>query len=197
MLSVCLTTMTCSLFVMMAVSPSAGEKIQYMISNSESRIMKRGVLEQPEVTPIRKKRNANYRYGFSNEEITRIVDAHNTGRQNVNPTATNMVPLVSVRLSSPAIAMSLQWRHKGRDGVSNHQPHHCLLSCLFRRRSKKTPKLRVTSPCAGNSPVTGEFPAQMASGAENVPIQWRHHGDNVFIRCVCGCQFVTMFARTT
>ena len=31
---------------------------------------------------------------------------------------------------------------------------------LFRRRSKKTSKLRVTSLCAGNSPVTGEFPAQ-------------------------------------
>ena len=30
--------------------------------------------------------------------------------------------------------------------------------------------------CAGNSPVTGEFPAQMASNAENVSIWWRHHG---------------------
>ena len=33
--------------------------------------------------------------------------------------------------------------------------------------------------CAGNSPGTGEFPAQMASNAENVSIWWRHHvGDN-------------------
>ena len=30
--------------------------------------------------------------------------------------------------------MTLQWRHNGRDGVSNHQPHHCLLNHLFRRR---------------------------------------------------------------
>ena len=29
--------------------------------------------------------------------------------------------------------------------------------------------------CAGNSPVTGEFPAQIASNAENVSIWWRHH----------------------
>ena len=29
--------------------------------------------------------------------------------------------------------------------------------------------------CAGNSPVTGEFPAQKASDAENVSISWRHH----------------------
>ena len=40
---------------------------------------------------------------------------------------------------------------------------------------QKTPKLRVTGLCAGNSPVTGEFPAQMASNAENVSIWWRHH----------------------
>ena len=52
----------------------------------------------------------------------------------------------------------LQWRHNRRDGVSNHQPHDCLLSCLFRCRSKKTSKLRATGLCEGNSPVTGEFP---------------------------------------
>ena len=28
--------------------------------------------------------------------------------------------------------------HNERDGVSNHQPHHCLLNGLFRYRSKKT-----------------------------------------------------------
>ena len=70
---------------------------------------------------------------------------------------------------------TLQWRHNGIDGVSNHQPHHCLLSCLFERRSKKTSKLRVTGLCAGNSPGTGEFPAQRARNAENVSIWWRHH----------------------
>ena len=70
---------------------------------------------------------------------------------------------------------SLRWRHNGCDSVSNHQPHDCLLNRLFRRRSKKTSKLRVTGLCAGNSPETGEFPAQMASDAENVSIWWRHH----------------------
>ena len=39
---------------------------------------------------------------------------------------------------------SLQWRHNECDGVSDHQPHDCLLNLLFRRRSKKTSKLRVT-----------------------------------------------------
>ena len=43
------------------------------------------------------------------------------------------------------------------------------------RKSKKTSKLRVTGLCAGNSPVTGEFPAQRASNVQNVSIWWRHH----------------------
>ena len=69
----------------------------------------------------------------------------------------------------------LQWRHNGCNGVSNHQPHNCLLNRLSRRRSEKTPKHRVTGLCAGNSPVTGEFPAQRASSGETVSIQCRHH----------------------
>ena len=70
---------------------------------------------------------------------------------------------------------SLLWRDNGHDVVSNHQPHDCLLDRLFRCRSKKTSKLRVTGLCAENSPETGEFPAQMASNAENVSIWWRPH----------------------
>ena len=73
---------------------------------------------------------------------------------------------------------ALRWRHKGNDGVSNRQAHDCLLNRLFRRISKKTSTLRVTGLCEGNSPGTGEFPAQMSSNAENVSIWWRHHGTN-------------------
>ena len=62
----------------------------------------------------------------------------------------------------------LLWRHNGRDSVSNHQPQHCLLNCLFGRRSKKPSKLRVTDLCA----------AKMASNAENGSIWWRHHDPN-------------------
>ena len=70
---------------------------------------------------------------------------------------------------------SLQWRHNEHDGVSNHLRLGCLLNCFYRRRSKKTSKHRVTGFCEGNSPVTGEFPAQRASNAENISIWWRHH----------------------
>ena len=48
---------------------------------------------------------------------------------------------------------SLQRRHNEHDGVWNHQPYDCLLNYLFRRRTKKTSKLRVTGLCEGNLPV--------------------------------------------
>ena len=69
----------------------------------------------------------------------------------------------------------LQWRHNDCDGISNHRRSHCLLNCWFRCRSKKTSKLRVTGLCEGNSPVTGEFPAEKASNTEIISIWWRHH----------------------
>ena len=47
---------------------------------------------------------------------------------------------------------SLQWRHNDHNDVANHQAPGCLLNRLFRRRSKKTSKLRVTCLCVGNSP---------------------------------------------
>ena len=53
----------------------------------------------------------------------------------------------------PTRIKSLQWRHNGHDGVSNHQPHDYVLNRLFRRRSKKTSEFRVTGLCEGNSPV--------------------------------------------
>ena len=60
-----------------------------------------------------------------------------------------------------ACAISLRWRHNGCDGVSNHQPFDYLLNRLFRHRSKKTSKLRVTGLCVGNSP-----------GPVNSPHKW-------------------------
>ena len=73
------------------------------------------------------------------------------------------------------LIVTLQWRHNERDGVSDHQTHDSLLNRLFRRRSKKTSKLRVTDLCVRNSRVTGEFPTQRASTAENFSIWCRHY----------------------
>ena len=70
---------------------------------------------------------------------------------------------------------TLQWRHNERDDVANHQRLEYLLNRLFRRWSKKTGKLRLTGFCEGISPITGGFPSQGASNAENGFIWWRHH----------------------
>ena len=78
-------------------------------------------------------------------------------------------------LNTAMTPTALQWRHNERDGISNHQSHDCLLDPLSRRRSKKTLKLCVTGLCAGNSPVIGEFSAQMTTNAENVSIWWRNN----------------------
>ena len=90
--------------------------------------------------------------------------------------------------------IALQWHRNEHDGVANHQLHQCLLERLFWRRSKKTSKLHVTGLCEGNSPVAGEFPAQMASNADNVSIWWRHHG--LRVRVCCGYVFVAIFICT-
>ena len=91
--------------------------------------------------------------------------------------------------------VSLRWRHNDHAGVSNHQPHGCLLNRLSRRRSKKTSKLRVAGLCAVNSPGTGEFPAQMASNAENVSIWWRHHAYSNTIEDRHRVAVVTIFSK--
>ena len=88
--------------------------------------------------------------------------------------------LTSLSLSKQSVVSlyrlyPLHERRNERDGVSNHQPHDCLPNRLVGRRSKKISKLRVTGLCEGKSPVTGEFPAQRASDAENVSIRYRHH----------------------
>ena len=71
--------------------------------------------------------------------------------------------LVWYVIISPDCTMvtSLRWRHNGRDGVSNHLPHDCLLNRLFERRWKKTSKPRVTGLCVGKSP-----------GPVNSPHKW-------------------------
>ena len=79
------------------------------------------------------------------------------------------------------LIITLQRHSNGHDSVSNHQPHGCLLNGWFSRRSKKTWKLRVAGLCVVNSLRTGEFPAQMASNAENASIWWCHQGNLAFL----------------
>ena len=121
------------------------------------------------------------RYNFSNFSNSRWV----TGEKMFLDTIWHLInwPLEEAAVISNWTSWnsSLQWRHNGRDGLSNHQPHDCLLNRLFGRGSKKTSKLCVTGLFARNSPGTGEFPAQMTSYAEIVSIWWRHHVWNIDI----------------
>ena len=82
--------------------------------------------------------------------------------------------LVTPLGKSAVISISL-WRHNESDSVLNHQPDDCLPKRVFTSRSMDTSKPLVTGLCEGNSLVTDEFPAQMASKAENVSTWWRHH----------------------
>ena len=66
---------------------------------------------------------------------------------------------MAARITGSIFGTTFQWRHNESDGVSNHRCLDCLLNPLFRRRSKKTSRLRVTGLCEGKSPMTGEFPA--------------------------------------
>ena len=74
---------------------------------------------------------------------------------------------------------TLPWRHNDHDGVSNHQPHGCLLNRLFRRISKKTSKLRVTGLCVGNSPGPMNSPHKGPVTRKMFPF------DDVIMNCVC------------
>ena len=71
-------------------------------------------------------------------------------------------------------SMRSKRHHNECDGISNHWRFDCLLNCLFRHRSVKISKLRVSGLCQGNPPVTSGFPLQGASNAENVSIWWHH-----------------------
>ena len=88
---------------------------------------------------------------------------------------TGIKPHFPIWLTALDVDIFHQYNDVVMSAVAFHQPHECLLNRLFGRRSKETSKLRVTGLCVGNSPGTGEFPAQRASNAENVSIWWRHH----------------------
>ena len=73
---------------------------------------------------------------------------------------------------SLSMTMTLEWaRWRLKSPTSRLFTHLFILTQI-----NEISKLRVTGHCAGNSPVTGEFDAQMASNAATVSIWWRHHG---------------------
>ena len=84
---------------------------------------------------------------------------------------------------------TLQWRHNKYDDVSNHHPHDYLRNRVFRHRSKKTSKLRVTGLCVENSSVTSEFLAQ--KGFHLMTSSW----DVFNLVCLCRWLDEVMYQR--
>ena len=72
---------------------------------------------------------------------------------------------------------TLQWRHNGRDGVSDHQPHECHTQPFIQVQIKENIKAQRLWPSCREFPGDRwiEFPTQRASNADNVSIWWRHH----------------------
>ena len=74
-------------------------------------------------------------------------------------------------------------------------PITSLMILNSRRRSKKTSKLCVIGLCV----VTGGFPAQRVSYAENVSIWWRHHVSLMFLSqwdTVCDDAYMVSTSQT-
>ena len=67
------------------------------------------------------------------------------------------------------LCLKLEWRHNGRDSVSNHQSHDLLTQPYIQTQIKES----IKAP--RQWPLCGEFPAHMASNVENIFIWWRHH----------------------
>ena len=86
----------------------------------------------------------------------------------------------------------LRWRHNDHYSVLNHQPHGCLRNRLFRRRWKKTSKLRVTGLCVGNSPGPVNSPHKGPVTRKMFPF------DDVIMMNFSHCDLVLLlFADTT
>ena len=58
---------------------------------------------------------------------------------------------------------SLQWRHNGHDGVSNHQPHDCLLSTFYSDADQRKHQ----------SSVSLAFVWEIHRGPVNSPHKWQ------------------------
>ena len=102
----------------------------------------------------------------------------------INLNVSNVLHVIRNRIAFcialPVLLSMLQWRHNTHDGVSNHRRLDCSLNCLFRRRSTKTSKFRVTGLCEGKQPVTGRFISQ-----KPVTRKMFSFGDVIMLAGVC------------
>ena len=85
------------------------------------------------------------------------------------------ITLHGLQTSCATKQSTLQWRHNEDDGVSNHQPHDCLLNGLFKAQIKENIKAPRHWPFCRKFTGNRWITRTMANNAENVSIEWRHH----------------------
>ena len=75
------------------------------------------------------------------------------------------------------IVVALSWHYSDviMSTMASQIPSITIVYSTVTSGADQGKQFRVTGLCEGNSPVTGEFPAQRASNAENISIWWRHH----------------------
>ena len=118
---------------------------------------------------IYERNSKSYHKSSLSSEVVNSILALSNGKE-----AYGIFKLLAQCANCYYVPRHLQWRHNERDSVSDNLRLVCS-TVYFRGRSKKISKLRVTGLYEGNPPVTGGFPSQRASKAENVSIWWRHH----------------------
>ena len=101
------------------------------------------------VNKFQSDRIKTYKYISRPREFARYCGKASCGLENRGPLALEVIVwhTKTLHFCWCTVRFTLLWRHNGRDCVSNHQPHDCLLNRLFRSRSQKTSKLRVTGLC--------------------------------------------------
>ena len=99
-------------------------------------------------------------------------------------------PLPAVGIT---MAPLLQWRHNERYGVSNHQPHVCLLNRLFKVPIKENIKVRGLPRWPVNSPHKWPSTRKMFPFDYVIMVRWFLHNRNVWyheiIYCICSYPF--------
>ena len=127
----------------------------------------------------------DYRYHFDDDTVSFWICIRSLTVRPGIPRPINIPCGRSIRRAWPA--NSLQWRHNGRDGVSNYQSHDCLLNRLFKAQKKKNQSSASLAFVRGihrwplNSPHKGPIARKMFPFDDVIMSWWRHGTHIIFL----------------
>ena len=122
------------------------------------------------------------------EDLTNVCGSTNVMRARENRYLTRLIPILfpdkftSRRVRNVVFYPSVHLHHNKRSGVFIGVLIVSSTVCSGKDQLKHQSSASLVL-VRGNPPVTGGFPSQRASIAENVSIWWRHHD---FAACFCG-----------